>query len=107
MALSCSVLADKTELVPVWVTDRELARAIRSVEERLDHLGTVPKPFPPRVHISDAEVVSAGTGSSSEIANCVEPVWKWAYFGSSGGQWPCAGSPRISSYQATALPKSL
>ena len=37
---------------------------------------------------------AAGTGSISEIANCVEPVWKWAYFGASGGQWPCAGRPR-------------
>ena len=106
-ALWCSVLADEPELVPVWVTDRELPRAVRSVEE-----ARRPRPGPdPPHHASTSRTLKlyrpvAGTGSSSEIANCAEPVWKWAYFGASGGQWPCAGSPRICSYQATALSKS-
>ena len=33
-----SVLANEPELVPVSITNRELARAIRRIEEWLDHL---------------------------------------------------------------------
>ncbi len=104
-----SVLADEAKFVSVRVLHGELARAVRGVEQRLDYFGTVAELLRPGIHITDTEVVSpaAGTGSISEIANWAEPVGKWAYVGALGGQWPCAGSSRIDSYQATARPKSL
>jgi hypothetical protein len=78
-----SVLLDETEFVPVRVLDRELACAVRGVEERLDHLGAVVD-FSHQASTSRTLKLNrpaAGTGSSSESANCAAPVWKCAYFG--------------------------
>lgn len=75
---SSSVFSDEPEFVSVRITDRELARTVGRVEERLDHVSAVTKLRPPSIYITDAEVVSARSGDGFHFgeSNWVEPVWK-------------------------------
>jgi len=65
--VNSSVFPHEPEFISVRVSDRELARAVRRVDEGLDHFGSVTKFRPPGIYITDAEVVSARSGDGFHL----------------------------------------